>query len=89
MMKIADLNNLDLNVAVGRVLLAVLALASWYVDPANGRWFFIDESSLAVLTLHLTYSLTIIRADPSWHRGFAIAGNRHDSRRSVCRRDLH
>jgi signal transduction histidine kinase len=59
MMKAADFNNLDLNIAVARVLLSLLALVSWYIDPVNGGWFFIDESSLAVLALHLVYSLTI------------------------------
>ena len=58
-MKTADRNDLDLNIALGRAALSVLALASWYVDPANGGWFFIDESSLIILTLHLAYSLAM------------------------------
>jgi signal transduction histidine kinase len=56
MIKTVRLNELDLNIAVARMVLSLLALASWYVDPANGGWFFIDESSLIVLTLHLIYS---------------------------------
>src|SRR5215472_2084430 len=59
MMKAADFNDFSLNIAIARVMLSLLALASWYVDPVNGGWFFIDESSLAVLTLHLVYSLTV------------------------------
>jgi len=59
MMKAADFNNFDLNIAIARVMLSLLALVSWYIDPVNGGWFFIDESSLAVLTLHLVYSLTV------------------------------
>jgi signal transduction histidine kinase len=57
-LKRADCNDLDRNIAVARVMLSVLALASWYIDPANGGWFFIDQSSLIILTLHLIYSLT-------------------------------
>jgi signal transduction histidine kinase len=56
-MKTADRNDLDLNIALGRAVLSVLALVSWYIDPANGGWFFIDEASLIILTLHLAYSL--------------------------------
>jgi len=59
MMKTADFNDFSLNIAVARVVLSLLALGSWYVDLVNDGWFFIDESSLAVLTLHLVYSLTI------------------------------
>jgi signal transduction histidine kinase len=58
MMKSTDLGDLDLNIAIARVVLSVLALASWYVDPANGGWFFIDGSSLVILALHLAYSVT-------------------------------
>ena len=59
-MKLADGNDLDLNIALARAALSVLALASWYVDPANGGWFFIDEASLIILTLHLAYSLATL-----------------------------
>jgi signal transduction histidine kinase len=57
MIKTTDLNDLDLNIAIARAMLSVLALASWYVDPANGGWFFIDTSSLVILALHLAYSV--------------------------------
>jgi hypothetical protein len=33
MMKTADRNDLDLNIALGRAVLSVLALSSWYIDP--------------------------------------------------------
>jgi signal transduction histidine kinase len=56
-MKTADRNDLDLNIALGRVVLSVLAIASWYIDPAYGGWFFIDKPSLIIFTLHLAYSL--------------------------------
>ena len=59
MMKAADFNNFDLNIAIARVMLSLLALVSLYIDPVNGGWFFIDETSLAILTLHLVYGLTI------------------------------
>jgi signal transduction histidine kinase len=60
MMKAATFNDFDRNIALARAMLSLLALASWYIDPANGGWFFIDESSLAVLTVHLVYSLTVL-----------------------------
>lgn len=56
-MKTTDRNDLDLNIALGRAVLSALALASWYIDPAYGGWFFIDQSSLIILALHLAYSL--------------------------------
>jgi signal transduction histidine kinase len=56
-MNTVDRNGLDLNIAQARAVLSVLALTSWFIDPANGGWFFIDETSLIVLTLHLAYSL--------------------------------
>ncbi len=65
-MRAADRNSLDLNIALGRAMLSVLALASWYIDPAYGGWFFIDESSLIILTLHLAYSVaTFVLIDRS------------------------
>jgi signal transduction histidine kinase len=57
-MKAGDINNLDLNVAVARGVMSLLALASCYIDPTNGGWFFIDHYSLIILTLHLAYSVT-------------------------------
>jgi len=60
MVKLADGNDLDLNIALARAALSVLALASWYVDPAHGGWFFIDETSLIILILHLAYSLATL-----------------------------
>jgi signal transduction histidine kinase len=57
MMKIADRNDLDLNIALGRAVLSVLALSSWYIDPSYGGWFVMDKPSLITLTLHLAYSL--------------------------------
>ena len=70
MTKTADRNDLDLNIAMGRAVLSVLALASWYIDPVNGGWFFIDEASLIILTLHLAYSLaTFVLVD----RGIAAS----------------
>jgi signal transduction histidine kinase len=69
MMNTSDVNELDLNIARARVLLSLLALASWYIDPANGGWFFIDESSLIVFGLHLIYSsLTLVLV----HRGNVV-----------------
>lgn len=56
-MKTVARNDLDLRIAQTRAVLSVLALTSWYVDPVNGGWFFIDKPSLIVLSLHLTYSL--------------------------------
>ena len=56
-MKTTDVNDLDVNIARARVVLSALALASWYIDPSNGGWFFIDGSSLTILTIHLAYSL--------------------------------
>lgn len=56
-MKTADRNDLDRSIARARIVLSVLALASWYVDPAYGGWFFIDRSSLIVLSLYMVYSL--------------------------------
>jgi signal transduction histidine kinase len=56
-MKTADRNALDLNIALGRAVLSVLALISWYIDPASGGWFFMDKTSLAILALHLAYSV--------------------------------
>jgi signal transduction histidine kinase len=56
-MKTADRNDLDLNIALARAVLSVLALASWYIDPSYGGWFFIDKTSLIILSLHLAYSL--------------------------------
>lgn len=56
-MKTVDRNGLDLNIAQARAVLSVLALISWFIDPANGGWFFIDKTSLIILTLHLAYSL--------------------------------
>ena len=59
-MKTADHNRLALAIAKARTVLSVLAIASWYIDPAYGGWFFIDKSSLIILTLHLAYSLTVL-----------------------------
>jgi signal transduction histidine kinase len=70
MMKTADRNDLDLNIAYARAVLSVLAFTSWYIDPSYGGWFFIDNTSLIFLTLHLTYSLaTFVLID----RGIATA----------------
>jgi hypothetical protein len=55
-MKPSDPNDLDLDIARGRTVLSALALALWYIDPANGGWFFIDTSSLIVFSLHCAYS---------------------------------
>ena len=57
MMKSAYRNDLDLNIALGRIVLSVLAFATWYIDPAYGGWFFIDKPSLIIFTMHLGYSL--------------------------------
>jgi signal transduction histidine kinase len=57
MMNIEDHNDLDLNIAFARTVLSVLVLVSWYVDPSYGGWFYIDETSLIILSLHLTYSV--------------------------------
>jgi hypothetical protein len=43
-MKTADRNDLDLNIALGRAVLSVLALVSWYIDPANGGWLWLLET---------------------------------------------
>ena len=59
-MKTANRNDLDLSIAKARTVVSVLALASWYVDPAYGGWFFIDKTSLIILSLHLTYSLVTL-----------------------------
>lgn len=59
-MKTADHNELDLAIAKARTVLSVLAIASWYVDPADGGWFFIDRTSLTILSLHLVYSLAAL-----------------------------
>ncbi len=59
-MKTADRNDLDLNIGIARALLSVLVLASWYIDPSYGGWFFIDRTSMIILTLHLAYSLATL-----------------------------
>jgi signal transduction histidine kinase len=59
-MKTLDRNDLNLNIALARAALSVLVLGSWYVDPSYGGWFFIDETSLIILTLHLAYSLAAV-----------------------------
>jgi len=59
-MKTANRNDLDLTIAKARTALSVLALVFWYIDPANGGWFFIDETSLIILSLHLIYSLAVL-----------------------------
>lgn len=59
-MTTVDRNDLDSNIAQARALLSLLALLSWYVDPANGGWFFIDRASLMVLSLHLSYSVIVL-----------------------------
>ena len=59
-MKTVNGNALDLAIAKARTVLSVLALASWYIDPANGGWFFIDKTSLTILSLHLMYSLAAL-----------------------------
>lgn len=59
-MKTADHNDLDLAIAKARTVLSVLAIASWYIDPADGGWFFIDRTSLLILSLHLVYSLAVL-----------------------------
>jgi len=56
-METADRNDLDRNIAQTRVMLSLLALVSWYVDPAGGGWFFIDQTSLIVLISYFAYSL--------------------------------
>ena len=56
-MNTEDRNDLDLNIAFARAVLSVLVLVSWYVDPSYGGWFYIDETSLIILSLHLTYSV--------------------------------
>jgi signal transduction histidine kinase len=56
-MKTVHRNDLDLNIALARAVLSLLALAAWYIDPAYGGWFFIDKTSLIILSLHLAYSL--------------------------------
>lgn len=56
-MKAGHLNNLDLNIAVARGVMSLLALASMYIDPVDGGWFFIDHYSLIILILHLAYSV--------------------------------
>jgi len=69
-MKTPDRNDLDRNIALARLVLSVLALVSWYIDPAYGGWFFIDKSSLVVLSLYFMYSLaTFVLID----RGIAAA----------------
>jgi hypothetical protein len=35
-MKILDLNDLDVKIAIARAMLSVLALTSWYIDPPMG-----------------------------------------------------
>src|SRR5690242_20618824 len=55
-MKSSNPNELDLEIAKGRTILSALALVLWYIDPANGGWFFIDTSSLIVFSLHCVYS---------------------------------
>ena len=56
-MNTEDRNDLDLNIAFARAVLSLLVLVSWYVDPSYGGWFYIDETSLIILSLHLTYSV--------------------------------
>jgi hypothetical protein len=68
-MKSSESNDLDLQVARGRTVLSAVALALWYIDPANGGWFFIDTSSLIVFSLHGVYSsLTFVFI----RRGYAV-----------------
>ncbi len=53
-------SELDLKIALARALLSALALASWWVDPSNGGWFFIDQVSLVIFALHFAYSIAIL-----------------------------
>jgi signal transduction histidine kinase len=59
-MKGTNANDLVSKVAVARLVLSILALTSWYIDPADGGWFFIDHSSLIIFTLHLAYSVVTL-----------------------------
>jgi signal transduction histidine kinase len=59
-MKTVDHDDLNRAIAKARTVLSVLALASWYIDPADGGWFFIDKTSLIILSLHLVYSLAVL-----------------------------
>jgi signal transduction histidine kinase len=66
----APRNDLDVSIARCRVVLSVLGIAGWYVDPSapmltrwlrvTGGTFVLDPYWLSVLFAHLAYSLTLL-----------------------------
>src|SRR5207302_984468 len=56
-MKVIDLGHLDRDIARARIVLSLIALASWYIDPSDG-FLRITNPALIVLALHFTYALT-------------------------------
>ncbi|HJU09623.1 MAG TPA: histidine kinase [Candidatus Binataceae bacterium] len=75
-MKISDPNDLNLEIARGRMVLSALALILWYIDPADGGWFFIDTSSLIVFSFHCVYSFLTF--------AFIRSGNMLSQLRGIC-----
>jgi signal transduction histidine kinase len=53
----SDLSDIDRYIARARTVLSLLALVSIYLDPVVGGPFSIEQLTLIVLALHLTYSL--------------------------------
>ena len=53
----ADLAELDWNIARARIFLSVVGFFSIYVDPSVGEPFSLEASVLAILAVHLLYSV--------------------------------
>lgn len=56
----------DLAIARARIVLALVALVSIYVDPSNDGWFDITGYSLAALCCYFLYSLIVYTALKRW-----------------------
>ena len=52
-----DFSDLDLNIARTRIFLSVVGWLSIYVDPTIGQPFSLETHMLAILSLHLAYSV--------------------------------
>jgi signal transduction histidine kinase len=60
-----DFSSLDLNIGRARIGLSVVTLLSIYIDPTIGGAFEISPTLLAVLLLHLAYSIAFYTASES------------------------
>ncbi len=59
-MPVYDSRDLDLNISRARVVLSLMALVSWWIDPAYDSAFSMDFHSLILLLAHLAYSLIVL-----------------------------